>query len=344
MSNSVAGDQPRTAQLGTPDNAAFFQYNVILDKIFGRKDVAPWALLDFPTHSNVGDSAIWLGSLAILEARFQASPRYVTRNMGFPTDLDKVMPEGPIFFLGGGNFGDLWPGFWEHRVSVIDQFVHRKIVQLPQSIYFVDLRGRALRETQRAISKHPDFTLLVRDKPSLEFAQKAFDCPIYLCSDMAFGLRDLSNDEEASVPALALMRDDLEKRIEGEAPDSLRQYARVTDWIERERPPFSDRAVPYLIKKFPSLNQYLISSLAAAYRRQATRQLRRGIEILSQGDIIITDRLHGHILSTLMRKKHIVLDNSYGKVFNYINTWPDDGFTMKAENIEAAKIILSEFS
>jgi Exopolysaccharide biosynthesis protein len=36
---------------------------------------------------------------------------------------------------------------------------------------------------------------------------------------------------------------------------------------------------------------------------------------------VVTDRLHGHILACLMDKKHVVIDNSYGKNSTYMNQW-----------------------
>ncbi|MCY9421777.1 pyruvyl transferase, partial [Bacillus paralicheniformis] len=34
--------------------------------------------------------------------------------------------------------------------------------------------------------------------------------------------------------------------------------------------------------------------------------------------------LHGHILSCLLGKENVVIDNSYGKNANYYNTWMKD--------------------
>ena len=53
----------------------------------------------------------------------------------------------------------------------------------------------------------------------------------------------------------------------------------------------------------------------------AMNRLRRGIDLLSSGNFIITDRLHVHILSILLGINHVVLDNSYGKVSRFINLW-----------------------
>jgi pyruvyl transferase EpsO len=37
--------------------------------------------------------------------------------------------------------------------------------------------------------------------------------------------------------------------------------------------------------------------------------------------VVITDRLHAHILSLLLGIPHAVLDNSYGKVGRFLAAW-----------------------
>jgi exopolysaccharide biosynthesis predicted pyruvyltransferase EpsI len=43
--------------------------------------------------------------------------------------------------------------------------------------------------------------------------------------------------------------------------------------------------------------------------------------MLSEGRVVVTDRLHGHILCLLLGIPHIVLDNSYGKLRSFDETW-----------------------
>lgn len=308
----------------------------VLNKVLGEAAQGPWALLDCPLHSNVGDSAIWLGSLAILGPRFGQSPRAVTRFARFPQNLDHNMPDGPIFFLGGGNFGDIWPRYWENRVAVLRQFRVRKIVQLPQSIHFKDLNGAPLAQTKKAIAGHPDFTLMVRDQTSLEFAQDHFECPTYLCPDFATGLGQLNADKPPSVPILGLMRSDIEKRNSAGETAQQTQGIKIVDWVDADRHPLSDRIVPKLTQLVPRLHGPLMKPLFASFQRQVKRNLERGVDILGQGDVIVTDRLHGHILCSLMGKRHVLLDNANGKVLRYVKAWPNPNLTTLASSIDEA--------
>lgn len=45
------------------------------------------------------------------------------------------------------------------------------------------------------------------------------------------------------------------------------------------------------------------------------------IKLLSKGSVVLTDRLHGHILSILIVKPHVIVDNSYGKISDFYQAW-----------------------
>ncbi len=54
---------------------------------------------------------------------------------------------------------------------------------------------------------------------------------------------------------------------------------------------------------------------------RAQARVERGLRLLARGELIVTDRLHGHILALLLGIPHVVLDNDYGKVGAYIAAW-----------------------
>src|SRR3546814_18201876 len=49
---------------------------VIKDTLSAIIPTGPLALVDYPDHSNVGDSAIWLGEIAYLERELHVRPSY----------------------------------------------------------------------------------------------------------------------------------------------------------------------------------------------------------------------------------------------------------------------------
>jgi len=60
---------------------------------------------------------------------------------------------------------------------------------------------------------------------------------------------------------------------------------------------------------------------AATFEPLAERWVDRGCRILARGRVVVTDRLHGHLLSVLQGIPHVVLDNSYGKLSRFIGAW-----------------------
>ena len=126
----------------------------------------PFALVDFPDHANVGDSAIWLGATTFFRRQHGVAPRYVASIPAFsPAALRRAHPEGPILIHGGGNFGDLWPRHQAFREHLLETFPDRLVVQLPQSVHYGD--ARLADRTARVIARHGNVRLLVRDRPSL---------------------------------------------------------------------------------------------------------------------------------------------------------------------------------
>jgi pyruvyl transferase EpsO len=272
----------------------------------------PVAILDFPDIRNCGDSAIWLGEMAYLKDRYGKRPAYVSRVNDFSADdLERVMPTGPIFIHGGGNFGDIWPAHQDFRERVLERFPNRQVIQFPQSIHY-NSQAR-LDESARIIGRHKNFVLLVRDEESKEFAQKHFDCVVRLCPDMAFSIGALP-PAAPEFPVLGMLRTDLEKA--GNADLSAFPDIPMEDWTtesaKRVRLSKALGAAGALLALKPAETR-LRKLDAAAHNR-----FQRGIRQISRGRAIVTDRLHVHICSLLLGRPHAVLDNSYGKIRRFM--------------------------
>ncbi|KAK7091508.1 hypothetical protein V1264_009178 [Littorina saxatilis] len=54
---------------------------------------------------------------------------------------------------------------------------------------------------------------------------------------------------------------------------------------------------------------------------RAMNIMHNGLAILQQGRVLVTDRLHGHILSVLLDIPHVLLDNCHQKLSSFHNTW-----------------------
>ncbi len=280
----------------------------------------PFALLDFPMHPNVGDSAIWVGEIAYFRRFHTMRPTFVNHCHSNRLDqLSSIVPKGTIFIHGGGNFGDLWPHHQKHREDVLRRFPDRKVVQLPQSIHFAS--HEAVSRSESAINQHKDFTLLVRDEESFDFASQHYRCKIQVCPDMAFMLGVVERPAKASLPLLLLLRTDSERKALDQT--NIPPYASVCDWLTDDPHMTRRMMFPYMHGLFDIGSDAFNSMhrLETRFRLRAEARLKRGLTLLASANHVITDRLHVHILCLLLGIPHTVLDNSYGKLSRFINRW-----------------------
>lgn len=280
-------------------------------------DGRPFALVDFPDHSNVGDSAIWLGETAFF-AKHGVRPTYCSNLKTHDSDeMRNAVGDGTIFLHGGGNFGTIWEAHQDFRIDLLRRFPGQRIVQLPQSIHFDSPDN--VHETTKAIEAHGNFVLLVRDQPSLDFARRHFRCETALCPDMAFYIGALTR-KPPTLDLFYLLRTDLEKSISG-LPEHQARTFKVDDWLEDDRLAIKTTTALSRVWNFGTPRD---KARFAKYERLAKLRLQRGTEMLSSGRVVITDRLHGHIMSVLLGIPHVALDNNYGKLSNFIDAWTRD--------------------
>lgn len=307
----------------------------ISDQVGPLLNDEPFALVDFPDHSNVGDSAIWLGETCFF-SKYGLTPSYCSSLKTHSSDhMKNVIGDGTIFLHGGGNFGTIWKAHQDFRIDLLDRFPGQHIVQLPQSIHFESID--MIDETAKAIERHGNFTLLVRDHPSLDFARRHFQCETFLCPDMAFYLGSLER-KPPSLDFFYLLRTDLEGSVKGNAKHPGRSFA-IDDWLKEDR--MSIRLTT-AAARLMSIGAGADKSLLMKYDRLARARLQRGIAMLSSGRVVVTDRLHGHIMSTLLGIPHVALDNSYGKLQNFILAWTRDSEFLRTANTLDEACLLAE--
>ena len=294
-------------------------------------DGGRFSLLAFPDHANVGDSAIWLGECEYFRQQGGERQLFGSLTEGVGHDID-VVRAGTIFLHGGGNFGTNWPKHQEFRIALLNRLRGVPIVQLPQSIHFDS--AQELEHTAAAIDHHGAFTLLVRDHSSYEIAREHFNCRTILCPDMSFFIGPIAKNQPRT-DILRLLRTDKEQRSLGERVS--RSGVETMDWLtERRSAVRAVRAASYL--------RYGLSPnrLAHEYDALAVKCFKRGVDILSRGKVVVTDRLHGHIMCVLLGIPHVILDNSYGKVGNFVDAWTRDFSDMRRTDNLANAMALAE--
>ena len=302
-------------------------------------------LLDFPDHGNVGDSAIWVGEISAFKQMPKSLDKSTCKFDYSNSELPKLIKNKTIFLHGGGNFGDIWKNYQNFRNNILKNFKNNPVVQLPQSIHFENHDN--IKETADAIKGHPNFTLLVRDNESFEFANKHFECQTILCPDSAFAIGPLNRTVPIKYDVLLLLRTDKETKF-GNSKISVPNNWHICDWLDDDPKMFKAALWKVRIDAIKSFNISEFSKTRREfnyYNTLANMRVKRGLDLLSGGKIIITDRLHVHILSTLLGIPHIVLDNNYQKIKRFSNAFNTswDGVHWAStieEAIELAKTIV----
>ncbi|NEQ77070.1 MAG: polysaccharide polymerase [Okeania sp. SIO2C9] len=307
------------------------------------------ALLDYPDYLNLGDHLIWLGSVLYLTKVNHTKIEYSASVKNFSArEMEEKIGQAPIFLNGGGNLGDLWGECQRFREKIITQYQDRPIVILPQSIYFKNLEN--LKNTANIFNSHPDLTIFVRDSLSYELASEYFTkCQIFMAPDMAFQMINSLNREQQknhNNSILYLCRDDRELN-QTFAPTQLglsnlviedwvsykwvlgvektkfmrlvatlfregwqRGLATPQEWFTRQQWLASHPYTP----KFQNLQYSNLHSRSWHFIHSAIYQLQ-------PHKLVITNRLHGHILCILLNKPHIFLPNAYHKNELFYQTW-----------------------
>ena len=284
------------------------------------------ALLDFPNHNNVGDNAIWLGEKAALR-KMGVEVVYQCDIYSFSENAlrKRLGKEGVVLLHGGGNLGSVWPAHQRFRERIIELLPEMRIIQLPQSVYFDD-ESQKIRFGQIA-KAHKDLHILLRDHVSFNIL-KELDLKVELCPDMAFALGPVAQSNKPVVDVVWLSRSDHESA--GNKRKNMSFKTEKLDWLQGEPGRFYSKFSPKFTVRVRRLVQSIFQKSklfrdhfwrinSASFDLLAQRRFHRGVRILSRGKIVITDRLHGHIVSTLLGKPQVLFDNHYRKIGNYID-------------------------
>ena len=300
------------------------------------------ALVDFPKHSNVGDSAIALGELEWFKKNSHLKLAYICDIKRYDrSSLKNVVGDGIIFIHGGGNLGDVWPMCQQFREKIINDFPENRIIQLPQTIHYQT--ESALEQSKRIFNSHKRLTILVRDKQSFHIAKENFHTDIDLCPDMAFCIGPVQRKTAPEADIAALMRTD--KETINASYFKLPENSLVLDWVDEPRT-FDLRVNTFLIKilsNHPARLVFPNHLMINAFADLARNRFERGCRLLEKGKIVCTDRLHGHIMALLLDIPHFLSDNFYGKLRNFHSCWTSDSdITCLCTPDEQQKDIYSE--
>jgi exopolysaccharide biosynthesis predicted pyruvyltransferase EpsI len=279
---------------------------------------APVALLQFPYDGNVGNHMMWVATTDYLRSR-NIPIVYAAHGNNFKLqDLARVISDGSILFLGGVTISRLWPRHAEVKREVAAAFPKNPLISLPSTSLFVDEADKEQAGT--IFGDHSNVTVMSRDPISCDQARRAFPSNVQVLTvpDMALRLDPQPVLQKPQHDIIWLARDDHEG-VGASTPDDVF----VFDWTHDLK-----KQIPraYTLLRTSGVFSRVRSSavgpwargplnrvIADMYRRIAVEILAYGNRTLDLGKVLVTDRLHPHVLTALRDQHAVLLPDKFGK-------------------------------
>jgi pyruvyl transferase EpsO len=321
MSESTTEPAPREstpAPALTSDAALFASHKSSVDRVFDEHIDArlPVALLQFPYDGNVGNHMMWVAITDYLAERGIPVVYAAHTNNFRLDDLGRAIGRGTILFLGGVTISRLWPAHADVKRQVAAAFPHNRLISLPSTMLFVDEEDR--RTAGSIFGDHRDVILLARDPVSGAAAREAFRerVRIEVVHDSTFRLPPQPKRAGARHDIVWLARNDHEG-ANTTAPSDVH----VFDWPDlREAMPrayLALRASGVFSRVRSARGGHATAKLtnppiSALYRRASAEVLSYGNRMLDRGRVLVTDRLHPHVLAALRGQPVVLLPDRFG--------------------------------
>lgn len=261
-------------------------------------------LFSYEVTENKGDPAIAVGLMILLRklnielifACLMGECGNETVEKAYNLSLDYTDKDLVVLYSGGGNImsshnADIW------RLLVFKRFTKFHIVMFSQSSVYITSEKR-LEYSKMIYSSQKQLTIVWRDKYSFDLCSKLFpEVQSLMAPDMAYQIGFVPRFMDPTHDIIWIKQTDTEflgYEVPA-APNGFRMH--VSDWLKWETP----------LGTSPIENIFLITT--------------NGLTFAQRGRVVITDRLHGHIFSTLLGIPHVYIDNKYRKISNYHDTW-----------------------
>lgn len=271
-------------------------------------------LLDLPGYGNLGDEAIAVSEVYFLreccvkhdyDLELFNQSEFEDNFKWYKKHIDK---QDIIVLQGGGNLGNAYQHLEDIRKIIIHEFPKNKIVLFPQTYYFEKSNEgiKKAKQTDQVYNHHPNLTLIAREKFSYNKMKKHFpNNKVYLLPDMVLYYPFNKNIGSKNKNLVTFcMRNDTEKSVTNQALQKLYQYFKSKGFEVKTTDTVVDENFDSDIDK-------------------AKVAVDNKIEELAKGSLVVTDRLHGMVLSVLGNTNCIVFGN-YNYKIKGVYQWLDD--------------------
>lgn len=264
-------------------------------------------------YGNIGDLAITAAQENFLARHSKGRPIIkipISRTDAVMRSIrEQVRPHDLITIIGGGNMGSLYPDIEELRQRVIRSFPGNRIVCFPQSIDWKKSQKSddALARIVRTYSAHPDIHIFARESVSRDKLRDLFvgqsSVRVGYVPDIVLSTTSAElgfADSPLPRGILLCMRNDGERSLQPNQLSRLRASLQATGL---------DITVTDTHAGGSRLSEDHCARLLAEKLRQ-----------FAGAQLVVTDRLHGMILSLIAGTPCLVLPNDNHKIRQ---TWRD---------------------
>lgn len=293
-------------------------------------DTTRYVLMGVPEHGNMGDQTIVYAEEQFIHDYFYEELIEISRNIyrGNRSRIRRLIKNTDVILItGGGSLGSLWKNEHNHIEQIIKDFSYNPIVIFPQTIYYDLKDGEEDVLTFREILRnHGNVTMCLREHNSYCFALKKDLLPrekLMLIPDIVLYLNFTGRFTKSNTSSYCLVaeRDDKEK------VNSLEDIALMS-------------SKHFTIERCDTIIRHL-----RVTKTNRERTILNLIEKFANADIVLTDRLHGMILSVISGTPCLARDNSSKKVsgvYELISDLPLVKFVGSDESLSESSIV--EFS
>ncbi len=274
-------------------------------------DVPRLFLLNIPSHRNLGDHLISIAEQEFLKDYFPEREVILVTSADLYYSIRfalwDVCDSDVLCVTGGGFMGSLYDE--ENRfLKIIKRYPNNKIVFFPQTIYYfqTDDGEKQIRTASWIYQSHHSLYVAARDQSTYdllvnrlmpEAKERAFLVP-----DMA--LYKHCPQEQMRNGVIWCLRDDAEVVDSNDSVvDNIKSCLSNLDLEQR----YTDTYVSYSVAM-----------------QDETQEVNNKLKEISSAKLVITDRLHGMIMSIITDTPVIALNNVSGKVGQAYKVWFKD--------------------
>ncbi|MEO3135263.1 polysaccharide pyruvyl transferase family protein [Turicibacter sanguinis] len=262
-----------------------------------------------PEYGNLGDHAIAQAEIDLAKKNFNDYEIFEIPDSMYDTYIYCLRfyttPKDMIWFIGGGNFGIMYPQSEYNRRTVIKKCKRCKIIMFPQSnttsnSIFDQLE---LKKSIKIYSKNPNVSLIARDKNTfLHIKNNFIKNNVYYAPDVVLTW-DISSYIQTSKQNI----------------NNKKLNKKVLFCIRKDRESSIDKnIINSFITSMQSMNYDIEFFDTETYRNisigDRKNELVSLLNKLKEADYVITDRLHGMVLTCLVGKPCLAFDNSTKKI------------------------------